>query len=360
MYIDYKSLLYKICPNLEEAQRMVMSEFFHYDTVVIQTKKYKNPFRNDKNARCVFKYRNGLLVFLDNAGIDQSFNCFELVQKQFGVSFQESLIIVANRFSIDVGAFVDYSKQEYKPFFKETIVAEKYNKETYLKKRKEIKVEARNWNRTDSKYWKQQYGITLQTLKKFNVYPVYKYYLSNGYNNFQQVFSYDSNQEVTYSYVMTCSDGIQGIKIYTPYSLDNKKWLSNTSPKHIQGYEQLPETGDVLIIASSLKEVMSLYEIGYNAIAFQSESAIPDEDVMAELKERFNRLYFLYDLDEIGLTCSKKYSELFDVNMLVLKDINTDDTMKKIKDVSDFIASFETYELGQQDLKNWLNENTKK
>ena len=39
-----------------------------------------------------------------------------------------------------------------------------------------------------------------------------------------------------------------------------------------------------LVITSSLKDVMTLYSIGIPAIAFQSETTMPDENIVEQLK----------------------------------------------------------------------------
>ena len=85
-------------------------------------------------------------------------------------------------------------------------------------------------------------------------------------------------------------------KIYSPYEVKNK-WLSNTKKTDIQGYNQLPNKGERLLITSSLKDVMCLHAAGYNAIAMQSEMQMPSEKLISELKERFNTIDILYDND---------------------------------------------------------------
>ena len=111
-------------------------------------------------------------------------------------------------------------------------------------------------------------------------------------------------------------------KIYSPYE-DKNKWLSNTKKTDIQGYAQLPEKGNKLIITSSLKDVMCLYAAGYYSIAMQSEMQIPDEKLISELKNRFNTIEILYDNDfdnvnNPGQTMAKKICDLYGFNNICI------------------------------------------
>ena len=111
-------------------------------------------------------------------------------------------------------------------------------------------------------------------------------------------------------------------KIYSPYEEKNK-WLSNTNKKDVQGYNQLPNKGERLIITSSLKDVMCLYSAGYNSIAMQSEMQIPDEKLISELKQRFNTIEILYDndfnkIDNPGQVMANKICNLYGFNNICL------------------------------------------
>ncbi len=114
--------------------------------------------------------------------------------------------------------------------------------------------------------------------------------------------------------------------------------MSNTKKTDIQGYSQLPDKGNKLIITSSLKDVMCLYVAGYNAIALQSEIQMPDEKLISELTNRFNRIEILYDNDfdninNPGQTMAKKICDLYGfVNKCIPEEF-------KSKDPSDLIEN---------------------
>ena len=139
-------------------------------------------------------------------------------------------------------------------------------------------------------------------------------------------------------------------KIYSPYD-DKNKWLSNTKKTDVQGYNQLPNKGERLIITSSLKDVMCLYAAGYNSIAMQSEMQIPDEKLINELKERFNTIEILYDNDfdkasNPGQTMARKICDLYEFKNICIPDQFTS------KDPSDLVAKVGSF----NELKNILNE----
>lgn len=144
----------------------------------------------------------------------------------------------------------------------------------------------RNWQIHDIEFWKQ-YGISLDTLKFFNVEPL-EYIFIN-----EKIIKADK-----YSYCfIEYKDNKETYKIYQPFNT-NYKWLNSHNDSVWQGWQQLPNKGDELIITKSLKDVMSLYEVtGIPAVSLQSEGILPKHHVFTQLDERFQCIYSLYDND---------------------------------------------------------------
>lgn len=317
------------------AERHIMEHFFHYDIVDLR-RRYKNPFRKDSSAGCYFRWYNQRFLFFDNACVEASFDCFSLVMRQYSCNFNECLYIIAKAFNIDI----DYA------FNKIEIVesANEYNIDTEsieikrnvaleLKKRKEFDIDLRPWSYSDKNYWYGKYGITRDTLKKYNVFPVKIAKKSISSSKFQKIFDSTIDDDLCYAYIFENNvDDIEftSLKVYRPFNKD-MKWYSNTSSYDVFGYSSLPKRGEKLVIASSAKDAMVLYEMGYNAIAFQTEALIPPLIIMNELKDRFDEIYFLYDLDIAGLKYSIKYSEKYKCKARFLLKINNKD-----KDVSEY------------------------
>ena len=136
----------------------------------------------------------------------------------------------------------------------------------------------------DKKYWKQ-FHISIDTLKRFNVFSI-KYFLCN--NIVRGVYKDDNPM---YAYKV-----FDKFKIYRPLANKYTKWRTNLTVRHVQGLEQLqPEGGDLLIITKSLKDVMCLTEMGFHAVASASETTFIPEDILNNLKSKWKNVVILYD-----------------------------------------------------------------
>lgn len=98
----------------------------------------------------------------------------------------------------------------------------------------------------------------------------------------------------------------------------------------IQGYNQLPNKGELLIITASLKDALCLTAIGINAIAPQSENTTLSSSVIEELKTRFNKVFIMFDTDNAGIKNALKFSKLYNIPYLMLPNDNVG------KDVADY------------------------
>jgi hypothetical protein len=126
-----------------------------------------------------------------------------------------------------------------------------------------------------------------------------------------------------YIYGYFRSDG-ELYKIYQPKSKDNK-FLKVRS--YIQGTDQLKFDKPNLIIASSLKDIMTLSKFGYNAeyVAPDSENTIIPSGSIAMYKDRYKAICTLFDFDEAGIRSADKYKKLYGLEKVILpmsKDIS--------------------------------------
>lgn len=204
---------------------------------------------------------------------------------------------------------------------------------------KVIGIKRKNFTKTDDDFW-SRYGIDRETLKEFNVYPIDSFWV----NDIQQPFKYEKESPM-YAYKV-----FDKFKIYRPYSKRREdKWRNNCGQYDVQGYEQLPKTGDLLIITKSLKDVMILYTLGYNAISPQSENSSIPKKVIEELHTRFSKIIILFDNDESGIIGANKLSEKYNIPKVFLSKHYNE--IYRIKDVSDHYKEFgkeKTIELIQQ------------
>lgn len=193
-----------------------------------------------------------------------------------------------------------------------------------LKKTKEYKeftVKRARFNSTDLKFW-EQFNIDKRILDYYKVN-----HISTLWVNGELRWSYTKTNPI-YSYRI-----FNKFKIYRPLS-NSTKFLTNCRPIEIQGFEQLPTRGKILVITKSLKDVMVLYSLGYTAIAPHSESSYIDEKIIKNLKNRFTTIYVLYDNDTIGKQWSKKLCKRYNfINLCIPNEY-------KVKDISDYIKKY--------------------
>lgn len=174
----------------------------------------------------------------------------------------------------------------------------------------------------DKKYWKQ-FHISIDTLKRFNVFSI-KYFLCNRV--VRGTYKEDSPM---YAYKV-----YDKFKIYRPLASKYTKWRTNLTNRHVQGLAELPyEGGNILIITKSLKDVMCLYEMGFNAIAASSETTFIPDDIIKSLRRKWKRIIILYDRDATGMIKAREYSKQYKLHAIFVHK------RFKSKDISDAVKN---------------------
>lgn len=281
---------------------------------------YNSPFRKDKNPSFGIYYskRTKQLLFKDH-GTGECGNVIKFVSLFTGkTEYNDILSDIVDNLNITNNTKLVSSKQYIPPT--ETVIG----------------VVRQEFTDVDINYWKQ-FNISINTLKKFNVNSI-KYYLCNGI-----VKGTYKRENPMYAYKV-----YNNFKIYRPLADKYTKWRNNLTDYDIQGYEQLPQKGDILFITKSMKDIMCLHEMGYPAVSPSSESTFLPKDVLEQLKTRFKRIIILFDRDTSGVKRSRKLSRETGLEAMFINK------KFKAKDVSDAVKanSFE-------EIKNWLNETIK-
>lgn len=258
-------------------------------------KKFSSDLREDKSPTVYITPYNGKLLYKDFGNPNHTFDCFNYVKYKYNCSFIDALRIIDCDFNLGLSPNVSGRQ------FTMGLMAYRQNKVPIFNKQAAIiQKKKRLWNKEDAKFW-SKYLVSKKILLKFAVEPISHFWVNN--NRF-------TCKSITYAFKFK-----NRYKIYSPYE-DKNKWLSNTNKTDVQGYNQLPDKGERLIITSSLKDVMCLHAAGYNAIAMQSEMQIPSEKLISELNTRFNTIELLYDNDfnketNPGQLMAKKISDLY-------------------------------------------------
>jgi len=329
-------------------QEDIIARYFpyHFDLRA----KYKNPFRIDNNAGCYFKYSsNGKLMFYDNAQREYGGDCFKIAMLATNLKFYDCLKRINKDFNLNL-------TNDLTPLREDLIAKEPLeikSRERELKEQKakidrktHFRIIARNWERIDYKYWYLKYGITFTLLKKYNIVPVKEYALRFWDSTmFKSVYDFDIQQDPCYCYQFFNAASTT-VKLYRPLCEDRaNKWKSNVS-KEIQGYSQLPDTGDILFITSSMKDALILISNGFNAIAPQSEGLGISKELFNELSSRFTKIIYCYDNDKTGINNSIKLATNQGCDFLLLSYfidyfnelINSSKDPVKLKDLADIMA----------------------
>lgn len=188
----------------------------------------------------------------------------------------------------------------------------------YRKSAGKVEVRVREWRDYDIAYW-DSYGISLPWLKFGEIYPISHIIITkNGH-------SYPIPAE-KYAYVyVERKDGIVSFKIYQPYSKEYK-WMSKHDSSVWDLWTKIPEKGDKLIITSSRKDALAIWSnTGIPALSLQGEGYIPKEHVVQQLKDRYNKVYVLYDNDfqseeNHGRMYGKMIAEKFNVTQIEIPE----------------------------------------
>lgn len=248
-------------------------------------------------------------------------DCIKFVQLMFGDTFFEAMSRIV----------IDFGLQDYY-FYKDMQTngaqapKDKLSKEDLLKQASSryIRKKSRKWNGQDLAFW-LNYGITITTLKKYNVEPISHIFVND------KIITCDNH---TYCFIEH-KDGVETYKIYQPYKTDYK-WISSHNESVWQGWAQLPERGDTLIITKSLKDLMVIDELtGIPAVSLQAEGVKPKQHIIDELKNRFKTIFIWYDNDfDKEVNWGKKFGGQLASEFDLIEIYIPDDY--KIKDPSDF------------------------
>ncbi len=279
-----------------------------------------SPLRqDDKPSFSIFTDRKGTLRFKDFGNGDTG-DAFTFIQTLFGCDFYSALVRINEDFKLDLM----YNKKNVtiKPYdgFVTAI------KELKFDAKKTIGVKTQSLNFIDKHYW-EQYGITEKVLKYYNVFSCKCVFIG------ENVVGYYKNNDPIYGYLFY-KDSVYTWKIYRPLSLTGHKWMSNTNRTIFQGWDQLPERGEFIIITKSLKDVMVLRTLGFISAALQNEITSIKDTVARELYERFNKVYILNDFDLTGVKGANNLRKKYGFTPIFLQSFSTRNN--GFKDISDY------------------------
>lgn len=296
----------------------IYKQYIGYDFKLNQI--MSSPLREDKHPSFgVYKSKNGCLMFKDQA-TGESGNCVKFVSVMFNITYSAALKKIWREIVLNRIIKTEKGKQ-----------IKEYSPSTNI-----ILVEKRNFTKRDDEYW-SQFEITREDLKEYNIYPINKFWI----NDILQPYFYTKECPM-YAYSI-----FNKFKIYRPLADKSEKWRTNASIYDIQGYEQLPDKVNTIIITKSLKDIIVLRKLGYYAIAPNSENHTVPKIVIEKLRKdkEVKQFFILYDNDKSGVEAAIKLSVKYNfyADWLPLES--------NCKDISDYVK-----EHGLKKAKEWLNE----
>lgn len=304
----------------------ILNSYFNIDVKELP-KKINSPFRKDDNPSLGFYVSSSGKIKFKDFGTGDNGSLIDLLAKVWGVSFKDAAIKIYK----ELGESIEVTTTQHRK------ISRLKNSETT------IKVKIRDWKDWDIAYW-EKYGISLPWLKFGDVYPISKIFYIRGNNT-----TIINAEKYAYCYIEGKDNNVS-IKVYQPYS-EKYKWSSKHNSSVWDLWTRLPETGDKLIITSSRKDALTLWEnTGIPSISMQGEGYLPKPQIIDELKSRFKHIYILYDNDfssekNWGRIDGEKIASLYNLKQIEIPE------KYKSKDPSDLVKNY-----NRETLYNVINE----
>ena len=299
---------------------------FYTGIDVTSKKLHLSPFRNDHKVTCALYKSKSNILYLHDFATNEHINCFQVVMKKYSVNYYEALNIIARDFNLIKGS----------NNVKEAPIIVKPLKET---EKTRIQVQIKDFTEQELKWW-ESFGISKKLLKKYHIFSIQHVFL-NG----ELKFTSAENSPIYGYYFGKDKNGIEKWKVYFPLKTEYR-FLNNLSKKVLQGYHQLPKTGDLLVITKSMKDVVALYGFGISDVSPNSETLFVDEKKLEEFKKRFRHILVLYDNDRPGLhnmwLIRKQHPELnyFYLPFYLSKDFTDSIKLVGVDNMKDYVNDF--------------------
>lgn len=266
---------------------------------IVLDERITSPLRPDNTPKCYFTWYDNKLKFVDFAKYNRSMDCFDMIQRLYGVSLYGALVMINNHFKLGLGTNSPVQKIAPVIYTESDLKLLRKDKSFF-----EIDFKPRPFDdKSDKKYW-SRFQISKNNLDEDGVYAVIWY----------KFFSHKINKSIVIRPIDICyayTEFTGKLKIYRPLSNNPKgKWLTNCGENDIGNIGNISERGEKLIITKSYKDCRVLRNQGIkDVIWFQNEGMIPKEEIMLDLIQRFERIIILFDNDEAGLLASSKVVE---------------------------------------------------
>lgn len=320
----------------------ILSHYLNIDKVPTVI---NSPLRSDKTPSMGLYTSDGSKISYTDFKTKDRGGTFDLLSNMWGLSFNDTLIKISNEIKNIKEVNLIYEKIDPKTLksnFSEKIRA----KQIVMSSDIQLKVKTREWKDYDLKYWEES-CISLPWLIFGEIYPISHIFTKSNGDNWTIIPA----DKYAYVYVEH-KDGNESIKIYQPFS-EKFKWRNKHDGSVWDLWNQLPPKGDKLIITSSRKDALCIWEnSGIPSVSLQSETQMPKAHVVNQLKKRFKKIFVLYDNDfnkevNTGKINSLSLCELFDLIYIEIPEASGE------KDPSDIGKRY-----GRKVIRNLINKLT--
>lgn len=286
----------------------LLALYKHFYNKIELNKHVHSPFRNDPTPSFIVNYKNGDLLFKDFGGDKKSGNLMQFVAELLHKDYNSALLAIANAgdYAYEINNFTPTPK---------------------IKKQSNTLITPifRHYNSIDVQYW-SQYEIPLSLLVQYNIKPCKEVTIYKN-DNVYTLYSTRENPFYAYCFIKHPTK----FKIYMPYA--SNRFICNSGISIFEGWDQLNKSSETLFLTSSLKDVIVLRLLGYDAIAFQSESVNIPKEIIDTLRKRFKDIYVFFDFDDTGILYSNKFKEEHNIPTIFTHEAD-------YKDPSDYIKEY--------------------
>lgn len=268
-------------------------------TLTGQPVKIKSPLTNEKTPsfKIYYNTERACYMFKDFSSGAQG-DGIRLVSTLFNLERNSARVKIIN----------DYNNvtEDLKPSI---LTEELTKKEGY----QVVSYKTRVWIDKDAEFW-SSFMISSKLLEEYNIRPIESFIMKKG--DFPNI----TVKGLMYGYFK--NDGTL-YKIYLP----GRKTKFITVCDYLQGSEQLKFEHNILIIASSLKDLLDIKVLFSNveSIAPESENTYISKEVIDYYKSRYKYVFTLFDKDDAGQKAALKYKKEYGIDTIFLnleKDVS--------------------------------------
>ena len=253
----------------------------------------KSPLRNEHHPSfSLYTNAVGNLFWKDQATGEHG-NCVDFIMLKFKIDYYCALNKINTDFRLGLnGAKTTLNVEYHEIPIKRDIITDRIILAVTIHEEEGTPT----YTTSDIDYWTKR-GITdIPTRLIRNRTYSAKYVFRNG----RLFWTYTKDSPI-YAYSYNPIENDWRWKCYRPYAdRGNNKFYNDmlgVSARCIHGLWYLKHSDDKLIITKSGKDCIVGDELGYNVVATQGEGMFIADDILTDMRERYKKIYLLYDND---------------------------------------------------------------